>query len=457
MDPIAALARNLFFPLLTVYEKSSVRAHLKRLEESQYFTPKRIREIQLERLQKLLKHAHANCPFYQKRLNEAGLDPNRVRSPEDLSVLPVLTKRDIQNNLGSLRAANLPEQDMLPDRTGGSTGSPLNFFVDRERYALRQAAGIRHDRWAGWNIGDRSAYLWGHREDFSAWQGVKASLRNWLIERRIFLDTSSITVARLAEFTRQLRSFRPKLFVAYANSMYLYARYLSESGTRDYHRPAAIITSAELLESHQRELIEKVFQCRVFDRYGCREVGMIGSECEHHQGLHVCAEAILVETISGGKSAPPDQAGKIIVTDLMNFGMPFIRYQIEDVGSLLSKECACGRGLPLMSVAGGRITDFLVTPDGRIISGASLTIYLIANTPGIAQAQFVQEKKDEIILRLVPGRGYGDETTRALERQLPDFFGPSVSFKFDVVDHIPLSASGKHRFSISKLDPSEWF
>jgi len=457
MDPIAALARNIFFPLLTVYEKNNVRTHLKRLEESQYFTPERIREIQLNRLMRLLQHAHANCPFYRKRFDEAGLDPNRVRSLEDVRVLPVLTKRDIQDNLHSLRAANMPEQDMLSDKTGGSTGSPLNFFVDRERYALRQAAGIRHDRWAGWNIGDRSAYLWGHREDFFAWQGVKAGLRNWLVERRIFLDTSSITVARLAEFTQQLRSFRPKLFVAYANSMYLYARYLSETGTQDYHRPAAIITSAELLEAHQRELIEQIFECPVFDRYGCREVGMIGSECEHHQGLHVCAEAILVETSIGGKPAAPDQAGKIIVTDLMNFGMPFIRYQIEDVGSLSGKDCTCGRSLPLMNVAGGRITDFLVTPDGRIISGASLTIYLIANAPGIAQAQIVQEKKDEIIVRLVPGQGYGDETTRVLEKQLPDFFGPKVSFKFDVVGHIPVSASGKHRFSISRLDPSEWF
>ncbi len=457
MSMMASLSRNVFFPMLMVYERSAVRKHLKELEKSQFFSANQMHELQLERLRRLVQHAYAHCPFYRKRFDEAGFNPRRVQSPEDLQIIPVLTKKEIQNHLDSLKAGNLSKKDLLPDKTGGSTGSPLNFFVNQDRYFSRNAAALRHDRWTGWDIGDRSAYLWGHREDLSAVQGVKAALRNSLIDRRIFLDTSSITVEKLGKFTKQLRSFKPKIFVAYANAMYLYARYLSETGVKKYWRPSAIITSAELLESYQRELIEQVFECKVFDRYGCREMGIIASECDCHEGLHVSAESVLVETVISNRSSKPGQAGRIVITDLLNYATPFIRYQIQDIGGLLERKCTCGRGLPLMSIVGGRVTDFLVTPDGKIISGASLTIYLVANTPGIAQAQFIQEKKDEIVFRIVPGKGYGPETIRLLEQQLPEFFGALVNFKFDIVESIAPSPSGKHQFSISKLDPSQWF
>ena len=457
MSLMASLSRNVFFPMLMVYERSNVRHHLKELEKSQYLSADRIHELQVERLRRLVQHAYAHCPFYRKRFDEAGFNPRRVQSIADLQCLPVLTKQEIQNNLATLRASNLSKNDLLPDKTGGSTGSPLNFFVNRDRYFSRNASALRHDRWTGWDIGDRSAYLWGHREDLSALQGIKAGLRNSLIDRRIFLDTSSITVERLEQFTKQLRSYKPKIFVAYANAVYLYARFLSETGVKKYWRPSAIITSAELLESYQRELIEQVFECRVFDRYGCREVGIMASECDRHEGLHVCAEAIVVETVLGEKPAGPGKAGRIVITDLLNYASPFIRYQIQDVGGLLENRCSCGRGLPLMTLVGGRVTDFLVTPDGKIVSGASLTIYLVANTPGIAQAQFIQEKKDEIIFRLVPGNGYGPDTMRLLEQQMPEFFGTQVNVRFETVDAIEPSPSGKHRFSISKLDPSQWF
>ena len=143
MDPIASLSRSVFFPLLMVYERSGVPRYLKELEQSQNFSADRLRERQLERLRHLVVHAYAHCPFYRKRFDEAGFNPRRVHSLEDLHVLPVLTKRDIQTHLETLRAANLGKKDLLPDKTGGSTGNPLNFYVNRERYFSRNAAAIR--------------------------------------------------------------------------------------------------------------------------------------------------------------------------------------------------------------------------------------------------------------------------------------------------------------------------
>lgn len=451
------LIRNIVFPLHAAREKNGMPLVLRELERSQYLSSRKIKELQLRRLRKLLVHAGSSCPFYKRRFREAGFDPGRFQSLDDLRIIPLLTKADIQKHSGDMKTQGLPEDMIVPDKTGGSTGRPLHFFLDRERVFSRNAAAIRHDRWTGWDIGEKSAYLWGHREDIEGAENWKSRLRNVLLDRRVILDTSSMTSGKFREFNGRLKSFRPSLYVAYANSIFLFARYLKETKSSDHHRPRAIITSAELLESQQRALIEEVFACPVFDRYGSRETSIIASECDRHEGLHICAEALYIEFEKAGKPASPGEPGKIIITDLLNYGMPFIRYRIEDVGMAIDGECSCGRGLPMMKMAGGRMTDFLVTPEGKMISGASLTIYLIANAPGVAQAQLIQEKKDEVVIRLVKGDGFGDDSMRFFERELPLFFGKSVKFELEFVDEIPLEPSGKYRFSISKVDPAEMF
>jgi phenylacetate-CoA ligase len=456
-DLIKPFAKHVVFPLVALRERSSAPRHLKEMEKTQYDSPAEIRRLQFERLKKLLIHAYKNCPFYARRFDKFGLEPTRIQSPDDIRKIPVLTKQEIQKHRDDLRARNYSADMLVPNKTGGSTGSPLYFYLDADRLFSRQAATFRHNRWAGWDIGVKTASLWGHREDISGLRNFKARLRNILLDRRIVLDTSGITPEKLTGFKRELKRFRPELYIAYANSMYLFAKYLKETNSTDHHRPKAIITSAELLDPERRGLIESVFGCRVFDRYGSRETSVIASECEKHTGLHIGAEAFFLEFIKDNRPAPSGQLGKIIITDLLNYGMPFIRYQIEDAGVSSDELCSCGRGLPLMKMAAGRVTDFLVTPDRRIISGASLTIYLIANTPGVAQAQLIQEKIDEIRFRIVKGEGFGEKSLEYLEEEFPKFFGSLVKYQIEFVDQIPLESSGKYRFSISKVDPAEIF
>jgi len=448
---ISFFAKHIFFSLRVWRENSTLLEHLKAFEQSQYLSPDKIRVMQFERLRSLLKHASANCPFYTRRFNEAGFNPKKMQSLDDLYKLPVLTKKDIQRYATDMKATNLDPTDILPDQTGGSTGSPLHFFLNQDRVFSRNAAAIRHDRWTGWDIGMKSAYLWGHRGDIRT-GGLKARLNQILVDRRLILDTSNITTDKLAQFDTTLQKYRPYVYVAYANSIYLFARYLESRNSTAHHRPQAIITSAEVLDPTQRELIEKVFECKVYNRYGCRETSIIASECDRHTGMHICAEALYVEILTKNGPAKRNELGKIVITDLLNYGMPFIRYQIEDIGFPIAETCSCGRGLPLLDISGGRTTDFLITPDGIIVSGASLTIFLIANTPGIAQAQLIQHTKDEIIFKIVKKEGFGDNSIKFLQQEFPKFFGNKMKYHLEFVDHIPVEASGKYRFSISHID-----
>ncbi len=456
MDLVQPIAKHIIDPLVALREGSSYRSILKELELSQYWTSEQIKSLQLERLRALLLHAGRHCPYYADLFARSGFKPERLSVLSDLASLPVLTKRDIQAHNQSMVAANIPDSRLVPNQTGGSTGSPLRFFLDKQRLYSRKASTVRHDRWAGLDVGHKLAVLWGNRHDFAEDQALKARLKHRLYDRRIFLDTSDMSQSKIDGFIESLKAYRPSYYLAYANSIYLLARYIREKNIADYHRPLSIITSAELLTDEQRALIESVFECKIFNRYGCRETSVIASECSEHDGMHVCAETLLVEFVRQAGADSSDNAAKIVITDLLNYGMPLIRYQIEDMGSPVIGPCRCGRGLPRMNISGGRVTDFLVTPDNRVISGAAMTIYFIATVPGIAQAQIIQERKDFMVLKLVKGGQFSDKTLQLLDQKVQEFFGNAMKYEIDFVEDIPKTASGKYRFSICKLDPMEY-
>ena len=456
MDIVQPIAKYIIDPIVAAREKSSHLNWLKQLEKSQYYSPERIQQMQLERLKKLLIHAGKNCPFYKMRFAEAGFDPLKLSDPADLARLPVLTKTDIQNYRQDMLARDIPREDLIIEHTGGSTGAPLEFYMDRERLYSRKAGAIRHDRWAGLDIGHKAAVLWGNPHDFSDEVSLKTRLKNQLYDRRIFLDTTEISPALMAEFVRRLDDFRPSCYLAYANSMYLYARYIKEMHVGDYHRPQSIITSAEVLTEQQRDLIEDVFECPVFNRYGSREMSIIASECSKHEGMHICAETILLEIVRGDRPCNDGEMGRIVITDLLNFGMPFIRYQIEDVGTPVGASCSCGRGLPMMNISGGRTTDFLVTPEGKVVSGIALALPFVAAIDGAAQLQLVQKRKDELLIKLVKGPDFSDGTLVQIEQKVREFFGPAMKHRIEFVESIPKTRSGKYRLSVSTLDPLEY-
>jgi phenylacetate-CoA ligase len=207
-----------------------------------------------------------------------------------------------------------------------------------------------------------------------------------------------------------------------------------------------------MLIPHERETIEKVFGVRVFDRYGCEEVSLIASECERHEGMHFNIEHLLVEFVTeDGRYAKPGEPGKIIVTDLVNRAMPFIRYQVEDIGVPSDKKCSCGRGLPLMEGVVGRVADFLIKKDGSRVAGVSLIENTLTKIPGIAQMQVVQESMDQIKLNVVPDKCFSEDTRGQLISYFRDLFGIGVSIEISPVEEIKPEKSGKYRFSVCKI------
>jgi phenylacetate-CoA ligase len=191
----------------------------------------------------------------------------------------------------------------------------------------------------------------------------------------------------------------------------------------------------------------------VTDRYGCEEVGLIGCECERHDGMHLTAEHLLVECVrDDGTPASPGEEGYLVLTGLVDRAMPLIRYRIEDRGILTDRPCPCGRGLPLLERVTGRTADFLVRADGALIAGVSLVERTLTAIPGLEQMQIVQEAIGRFSLMTVAAGESTREAEEALKSEIRSVFGRDVDVQVEWVERIPQETSGKYRFSISKVN-----
>jgi phenylacetate-CoA ligase len=453
-DLAAFAIRRALYPLWAAKNRSSRLRYWQALEKSQYDPETVMQGRQLTLLQGLVRHAFAHCPYYRHKLTSAGVRPDDIRRLDDIELIPTISKQEIQEHGPELISATADRRTLIRDQTGGSTGSPLVFYYDNDRLDSRVAATLRHNRWAGWDPGDRAAVIWGAPQDLARSPRLRDRVREWIQDRRIMLDASALDERSMASFTVALRRYQPKILQAYSNTLGLYAQYLRSRGIDDI-RPRGIVCSAEVLTTENRRLIEETFGCRVFDRYGCREFAVIASECEVHDGMHVNAENLLVEVLADGRSRR-DENGQIVVTDLRNLAMPLLRYEIRDVGSTLTRTCSCPRKLPLLAIGGGRSTDFLLATRGAIVSGVVIATYVTTNVPGIGQIQFVQDEPAMIKIRLVKGPGWSSATAVQLEAKARHYLGEDMRFEFEFCTVIPSEKSGKYRFSICNIPITRW-
>jgi phenylacetate-CoA ligase len=450
MKPYAFAVRHIIWPAWDRKNGNLIGRHHAEMVRRQFWSPEQLAQHQWVSFKRIVTHAVETCPFYRESFRRAGVSPADLRVPADIRWVPTVTKEEIQQHREEMISSQYAQARLFDDMTGGSTGSPMRFAYDWDRYGTRAAATLRHDEWSGWRIGERRAMLWGASQDMKRPPNWKVWLREKMINRRMILDASALDDAAMMEFVRKLRRYRPTMLLAYANTMGLFSRWVEAQKITDL-RPGSIITSAEVLTPENRVQIERTFGCRIFNRYGCREFAVIASECSAHEGMHVNADNLLLETLSGEEPVRGED-GEIVITDLRNFAMPMIRYRIRDVGVLKEKQCSCGRGLPLMELSGGRVTDFLTATSGRKVSGIVLATYVITRLPGVAQVQFVQTHRGSVTVNLVKGPQWSDETTQAtLLAKAREFLGPDMHFEVSFQDRIQQEKSGKYRFAVSHL------
>ena len=396
---------------------------------------------QAERLEKLLRHARETSPYYRELLKSESLA---------LSDIPTLEKETIREQPERLCSEAFSPNERIKNATGGSTGTPLTFYQDRDYWNQRNLSTYYFDRWAGWDFGEPQLILWGALQDTG---GTRLSRRfNAFWRNQHWLNGFHLTASAMRETYEKMRRLQPQTILAYPSSLYQFAKFIRARGTgtratvKWTSNLKGIISSAEMLHPHYRALAETVFQTKVYNRYGSREVGLIAMECAEGR-MHINCRDIRVEVDSPN---PWTEPGELLVTQLNNYAMPFIRYRIGDIGRLSDEVCPCGNQLPILGELLGRSTATFRTKSGALIHGGYFTQQFYSLT-GVSQFQLIQETLERCTLKLVINSAWRDATRHHIIQKIREALGAEVTVNVEFVADIPLPSSGKREFTISHL------
>jgi phenylacetate-CoA ligase len=445
--------QKILFPFYEGFlRKRNTLEYLRRLDKNQWLSRDELLEFQWNELKNLLSHAYENVPFYTETFREHGLTPYDIKDPDDFRKLPIIDKPTIKSNWDKMVAKNIP--NILTKSTGGSTGDPLHFVYTRDSYEWRRAITMRGYSWAGYKEGDKVAYLWGFPiGDISRFYALKTNMHRRIQNMKYFniFDLSSQT---MESYFRAMKDYKPKHIVAYGLGMYYFAKFINDMGWQSFPLES-IILGAEKVHKDQIKVIESTFNCQVFNTYGCSEFMLIASQCEYRGEMHLNAENLYVETLRNNIPAAEGEMGEVVITDLHNYGMPFIRYRNGDLAIPSKQSCPCGRGLPLIADVEGRLADMITTTDGRIVTGLYFVLFML--TLGVNEVehyQIIQESKEKLIINIVPKTDIPQAKLELMRTEIQKVCGKAMNVEFKFVDEIPLTPSGKRRMVISKVPVS---
>lgn len=227
--------------------------------------------MQWQKLVSLLHYAYQWVPYYKRRFDEINLNPKDIRSPQDFRHVPLLTKQDIQLNFKDMVSRHINKRELNSSRTGGSTGEMLTFYRDRQSENWGEAIYLRNYRWLGLEYGERHIFLWGAPCDVNLRHSLFHKIRETIFNR-MWLDAFNLKPETMKEYVYKINEFKPRVLSGYANVLYNFARFMQEEHLT-IKVPLKVLSTAEVLRDYQREMIETVFQTKVFDQYGCRELG----------------------------------------------------------------------------------------------------------------------------------------------------------------------------------------
>jgi phenylacetate-CoA ligase len=422
-----------------------------RYSRNPWMTPDGLRRYQLARLSSLIDHAFRCVPYYREEAKRRGLRSSHVTSLDRLSLLPIITRRSVQEARHLFHAEWGRKDGWFRSKSSGSTGEPLEVCFDPRSWLVsRYVLKWRSLRAMGFSPLGRVAIVRAMEPGLleEQWRTLRLPLERWAGRRR-YLSTFEAPERHL-EFYRRFRPHAihgpPSYFMALAEA--------AGGRMEACLRVPRILCTTELLDARSRQTMKERFGADVFDIYGNTEFKDVAWECPAHEGYHINADNLIVEIVQDGVPVPPGGEGDILLTTLTNRAMPLIRYQVGDRGVLSEGTCSCGRSLPLMKAVTGRLVDYIRFPDGRRMSPYEL-VNLLEEIPGLRRFQIHQRDDFALDLNLVVSEGAGGPVAARVQEVLRSKVGLALPLRVHMVDQMPVSAGQKFRLVLSDLSRSD--
>ena len=401
------------------------------------------RAWQQERLAEVLRHARDSVPFYRRVLMNA--DPARTA----LADLPVVDKALVRCDQDAFRSDGWSSMRYVVKTTGGTTGDPWRYELDRAAWAHVYAAGLHFWGETGYRYGERIALLGTPPSLVAGGLGWKSRIRRAL-ERRVHPSTGVATDHESSlRHARSAARSRAVLWYGYAGMIAAMADSVLAEGIELRGRPRGIVTTSEPLLPEWRRRIERAFGVPVFDQYGCNDGGVLAQTCAHGR-FHLADSVSIVELLDGDAPCPPGTVGDVVVTNLHARVLPFLRYRVGDRAVLAEGPCQCGRPGPTLARVIGRSGDSVKLPDGGEVSLPGLTT-AFWEAPNVRRWQLVQTDLDRIRVRLELAPGFDRVEAARLEEALRRRCGGSVAVELVTNEPFERTPGGKLQVVVSRV------
>lgn len=405
-------------------------------------------------LSSLLLHAYKNVPYYSQILRDAQVIENEKISLSNFNRIPTLKKEIIQANFSQLISRDYQTRKWQYNSSGGSTGEPVRFIQDNFYLKWRNATNYYYYK----NIlgvdepNVKKILLWGSERDlFQGSLGLKANFSNWL-SNTVFLNSFKMTEKDIETYIKIINSLHPELLRGYAGSLHELCKYIKQKNMTMYC-PKFIVSTAENLSDDMRSTIESIFRTKMYNLYGSREVSIIAGECTEGN-IHTFTFWNYIEVLDKDNNpVKVGEEGRVVVTNLFNYSMPLIRYEIGDTAIVGQILCSCGNVLPTLKKVTGRITNHFVLKDGTTIP-AEFFIHLmgvVCNNGDINKFQVIQEDYNIIRILVVPRAEMTDIFKNDIESKIKLVMGQNCVIRWDIVAEIPKTKSGKYIYTKSLL------
>lgn len=368
--------------------------YLEFLKEFDNLSIKEKKDYQSEELEKFIRYVYENSPFYKELYK--NIDISTIKTVEDLKKLPIIDKEMIRSNIDTVNT--IPNKGAVEGHTGGTIGKSLVVLMTPDDMMKRMAMLDHFKARVGFKHLKMRRATFNGKHIVPPTQTKKVFWRYNAACKQMIYSSFHITEENMKHYVNNLNKFKPHAIDGFFMSMVDIANYIERHKIELEFKPVAIFPTSETLTQTGRELLERVFGCKVYDQYASSEGAPFVTECEN-QVLHM-------ELASGVFEHIEEDSDEILVTSFTTHGTPLIRYRIGDSMTFAdsSVSCECSNEAPIIKEIQGRKLDFLYTADGAKINGGNVA-NLFKNMPNaLIQAQTIQEKLDEVQVLLVVDR-----------------------------------------------------
>jgi phenylacetate-CoA ligase len=408
---------------------------LRKIRKELYISRKIMEKNQNHRLFLLIQHAYNKVQYYRDLFNQTGIKPDQIKNLKALSKIPITGRKQFQKRPIDNFLSKGMDLDMCHSYiTSGATGVPLNVVLSNQEKRLKSLFFQMVYFENGCSIKDKTLHIVGERHF-----GDNRLYNHLGIMRASYISPYS----HIDKILERFFLFKPTILNGFVSSLVELSLRINKTGLRGI-RVKKIFTTAEVLGKRARELISSTFQAEVFDCYASNEASLIAWECEKHNGLHINNSNIILEIVDSRGNPLKEGEGRIVITNLSSFTMPFIRYETGDWGILSTEQCSCGRKSLLLKRILGRVVEFIALPTKTINPYYYLTDIIDAFS-GIEQYQVVQTNKKIIKIEIVKNDKFKEEKMSQLLEKCLIILGGDIDLKYEIVTNIKKSKSGKYK------------